>query len=218
MAERFLHGQPNYTSWDVAPDDQRFIMGREVTTNDDDEDAPDFGDVPFANALGITARPRQHDKDGGPELIVDDSVPGVDGVAVGGRDTTTADVTAALGDGETCLHSTGKGFLSRVFCKKQAVAIVVGSGVGMNISAKQKKIQMFAPEMMLELNWGSKEIGIFAGGTGLQIGNGIVRVLGGDLVFGAGNPPLKVMLGPTTGSPGGGAAAPLVAASGVSPG
>lgn len=26
MAERLLHGQPNYTSWDVAPDDQRFIM------------------------------------------------------------------------------------------------------------------------------------------------------------------------------------------------
>ncbi|MDX1647157.1 MAG: hypothetical protein R3304_08425, partial [Longimicrobiales bacterium] len=26
MAERFLDGQPNYASWDVAPDDQRFMM------------------------------------------------------------------------------------------------------------------------------------------------------------------------------------------------
>ena len=26
LTERFLNGQPNYASWDVAPDDQRFIM------------------------------------------------------------------------------------------------------------------------------------------------------------------------------------------------
>ncbi|MDH3270282.1 MAG: protein kinase [Gemmatimonadota bacterium] len=26
MAERFLNGQPNYASWDVGPDDQRFMM------------------------------------------------------------------------------------------------------------------------------------------------------------------------------------------------
>lgn len=26
LAERFLNGQPNYASWDVAPDDQRFMM------------------------------------------------------------------------------------------------------------------------------------------------------------------------------------------------
>lgn len=196
------------------------IRTRGVSLDGEDElDADDFGDVPFAMAIGLTARPREvDDPEDAPEIVIDDDAPGLDGVAVGGRDASTADVTAALGAGETCLHSTGKGFASRVFCKDKLVAIVVGDGTGFQIDAKKQIIQLFGFGMILEFNKKAKEIRLDSGGTGIQIGNGAVRIYGGDLLFGSGNAPLSVMLGPATGSPGGAASAPMIAAFGIKAG
>lgn len=187
-------------------------------SDDDDEDRPDFGDTIWATGLGLTARPAAANDEGAAQLLVDDGVPGVVGAVVGGHDPRAAEVAGELGEGETCLHSTGKGFDSRVFCKDGLVAIVVGDDLVLNLDRKHGVIQIMGFGLTFEMNRDTKEINLSTGSAGIQIGNGVVRVHG-ELVPGTGNAAgLKVMLGPAAGSPGGGAAAPLVPMFGCSPG
>ncbi len=187
-------------------------------SDDDDEQRPDYGELPFFGCPGVTSKPAPADKDGTAAEYAVEKVPGSDGIVVGGRDVRTADVIEELGDGETCLHATGKGFGSRVFCKDNLVAIVVGDDVVINIDRREQKIQIAAFEQMFEMNGKTKEINLTTGDAGLQIGHGKV-IVHGELVPGKGNVrALKFMLGPITGSPGGAGSVPLFACTGMSPG
>jgi hypothetical protein len=150
------------------------------------DEAPDYGDTPIACALGVTARPAPADDRGAAEALVDTGVPGLDGVVTAARDTRSADVVANLGPGETALHSTGKDFDSRVFCKDQILALVIGDDLVMVMDRKEKKISIAGFGLAFEM---SEKQGIVLsdGGAGIQIKDGTVSITG-QVVLGGRSP------------------------------
>jgi hypothetical protein len=148
-----------------------------------DEDATPHGNVAVFGALGVTALPAAADDAGHCEAIIAQDVAGLDSAVLATRDERAAGVTAELKGGETCLHSTSKGYDSRVFCKDQLAAMVVGDDAVFTLDRKN----------------GTATIAI--GGAALQIGkDGVIisdkdgnyiSLLDGVATIGAGN----VMLG-----------------------
>lgn len=106
-----------------------------------DDEAEAFGEVPLMCALGVTALPAPATAAGRAEGLVTDGG-SLDGVCIGAWDTRQADVAGALKPGETCLHSTGEGFDSRVFCKEGVLALVVGNDVVVTLDRAAGKIQI----------------------------------------------------------------------------
>lgn len=112
-----------------------------VRETGDDTEAESFGEVPLMCALGVTALPAPATAAGKAEGVIADGG-SLDGVCVGAWDTRQADVAGALQPGETCLHSTGEGFDSRVFCKDGVLALVVGNDVVLTLDRAAGKIQI----------------------------------------------------------------------------
>jgi hypothetical protein len=109
-------------------------------TEREDGQSEDFGDVNLAMCLGFAAMPAPADGDGNAQGFVLDDVPGQDGVCVGAADARSTKSYAELGPGETVMFSTGKSYDSRVFCKDQLVAIVVGKDTTIIVDRREKKI------------------------------------------------------------------------------
>ena len=107
---------------------------------DGDGDSEDFGDIGIYGSLGVSALPADPDDDGAAEGVVLRGVGNTEGACVGARDLRSGKVIAQLAQGETCLHSTGKDFDSRVFCKDQLVSIVVGKKLVASFDLKNKKV------------------------------------------------------------------------------
>lgn len=179
-----------------------------------EDDAPDYGEAPLFCALGVSARPAPANENGSAQgLSVD--VPGGDGAIAGARDTRTAAVYAELGPGETALHSTGENYDSRVFCKDQMVATIVGDDLAWVLDRKNRKVTLAAFGLVFEY---SEEAGInlTTGKAGIQIKDDVVSVYGKVVLGGrTPDPSQMIMLGPPTGSPGGGASAPMLPSMGV---
>lgn len=105
----------------------------------DENDAPGFTDAPIYGSGGVTCRPWPKDERGTAQAVIDESLPGTNGAVVAWRDTRVAGVVAQLGLGESCLHSTGPGFDSRFFCKKQLAAMIVGDDCALVMDRENKK-------------------------------------------------------------------------------
>lgn len=160
------------------------VQCKAAPVDEDGEEAPDYGRAIFASCLGVTARPAPADDSGAAELLVDDDVPGLDGVVIGGRDPRSADVIAELGDGETCLHSTGPGFGSRVFCKDQLVAIVVGDDTVINVDRKNKKITVAGFGCVFEMSDAQGIVLGEPGGAALILKNGSAMLKAASVFLG----------------------------------
>lgn len=91
----------------------------------DPEDVEHFGEIDMIQSLGLTSMPAAPDDDGAATGFVVRDAANTDGIVIGGFDVRTAQTTFELGPGETCLHSTGKDYDSRVFCKDKSVSLVV---------------------------------------------------------------------------------------------
>jgi len=91
-----------------------------------DNDERPLGNVATFGTLGVTSLPAAASDAGHCEAIIADDVGGLDSVVLATRDERAAGVTAELKGGETCLHSTGSGYDSRVFCKNQSASMTVG--------------------------------------------------------------------------------------------
>lgn len=192
-----------------------------VALGEDEDDAPDYGPVMVASCLGISARHYPRTDEGSAEGVILDDVPGLDAVVVGARDLRSAKIVGNLKPGDTVLHSTGPQQAAQVQCKeeKRQVANVTKDSRGktmINIldgAGDQWVVSGFG--MSIEM---SREQGIVmtTGKATIQITKGGQIVFDGEILHGrAPNPALRFMLGPLTGSPGGAAAAPLVAAKGI---
>lgn len=187
---------------------------------DSDADTETYGEIDMASALGVWALPAAADDDGHAEGVLLFGCGGASAVCVGGRDVRVSrDVIAQLGPGETCLGATGKGFDSRVFCKDQAVSIVVGDDTILHLSRKEQKFVVAVAGALIEISEENGGIALYSpnGANGITITNDCVHIMGKVVLGGmVPNPALSIMLGPPTGSPAGVASVPLMAAMGVS--
>ena len=106
-----------------------------------DERTP-HGELRMFQSLGFSSLPYPPEDDGSAyaEAVAID----VDGekTIVGSRDSRSGDVVAKLGPGETCAHTTGPGFESRTFWKRQLWSTIVGNDLMITLDRKNKKIQI----------------------------------------------------------------------------
>lgn len=164
-----------------------------------DDEAPDYGQTPFWQCLGIAARPYGADDSGSAQGIVAD-VPGFPGVCIGGHDSRAAKVFGELKPGESALHATGKDFDARILCKDQNVSTVVGDDHVIIVDRKNRQIVLNNPGGTLQI---SQDNGILivdeTGAAGLQIKSGVVSVFGSQVVLGGKTASVPVHMGPTTG-------------------
>jgi hypothetical protein len=167
-------------------------------TEREDGQAEDFGDVNMAMCLGFAAVPAPADGDGNAQGFILDDVPGQDGVCVGATDARSTKSYAELGPGETAMFATGKDFDSRVFCKDQLVAIVVGKDCTIVVDRKAKKIA-------LSSNCGgyveiSESNGVTlaapGGGASIQLKGSVISLVG-TVVLGGRDPSIPMCASPT---------------------
>jgi len=105
-------------------------------------------------------------------------------VIVGGRDPRSGDVVAQLGPGETCLHSTGAGFESRVFCKDQLLALVVGGDLAFLMDRQNKKVQLAAFGHFFEMSADQGICFAESGGAALVLHDGKAVLKGASVLIG----------------------------------
>jgi hypothetical protein len=152
-----------------------------------------FGEVAMYGSLGVTALPYPADKSGHAEGVVVRGIANGNGAVVAARDTRTADVTAALKPGETCVHSTGPGFESRTFYKDKLIAHVIGDDFAVVHDGKGEKYSITAFGLHFEM---SKRQGFLleSGGAGISINNGVVHIRGKVILGGMGATPASAVL------------------------
>jgi hypothetical protein len=147
--------------------------------DDGSGDTESFGEVAVYGALGVTSLPYPANDAGHAEGVMAAGIGGSNGAVIGARDTRTADVTAQLAPGDTCLHATGDGFDSRVFCKDKVVAIVIGDDMVLSLDRKNQKITISHDGMIFEMKGGpGKQINLSTGGAGIQITERAVFISG----------------------------------------
>jgi hypothetical protein len=162
----------------------------------EDGEAEDFGDLNMAFAVGFAAVPAPANDDGNAQGFVMDDVPGQDGVCVGGFDSRTTKSYADLAPGETVMFATGTKFDSRVFCKDQMVAIIVGDDAAIVVDRKAKKTTITSNGCHWEQ---SDDNGILfrAEGAEIQLKSGVVSIKGTAIVLGGAMPVQPLIMGPS---------------------
>jgi hypothetical protein len=156
------------------------VQAKSAQMGDDEDDAPPFDDTPVYGQLGVTARPYHKTAEGNVQGVVDTSLPGTNGAVTSMRDAraAAAKVIEELGEGETALHSTGDGFESRVFCKEQMVAAIVGDDVALVIDRKNKQVTVTAFGHHFEVSEANGIVMAEGGGASFQMKGGVVCITG----------------------------------------
>lgn len=185
---------------------------------DEDGTTPDYGEVPFMCALGLTAVPFGATPEGTAQAVVVDMA-GFSGIAIAGRDTRTAKIVGKAQPGDTILHSTGPAQAAQLQLKeiKRLAALLTKTSGGKTLmivlDGVKEQIQITHAGAMIEMRKNGDMSILNGDGAGFQIQGGNVHVIG-NLVAGAGNGPLCYALCTPAGyAPGG-----IVAAKGITPG
>lgn len=191
--------------------------------DNDDDDTDSFGQLDLFQSLGVTSVPWPKDKDGYAEGAVARGAGNRDGIIVGARDTRTANVVGNIEPGDTIVHSTGPAQAAQVQLKekRRQVAIVTkrknDEGIAIVLDGVGDSVQILAFGAVFEMKPGEITMSNGRGATiALQGGN--ICLMGNVVLGAAPNPAMRFMIGPMAGSPGGSAAAPLMAAKGIYPG
>lgn len=182
------------------------VVKLQLEVDPESGDAEDFGEVPLMPCLGLTALPAPPDDDGRAEGLAIEGVGGFTAVVAGARDARCVDVVAQLQPGETALHNTGgdQDKRSRVFCKENLVALLVGDDSTFVIDRGQKYAILAIPEAgQFELSKANGFMVADTSGAGITIKDGKMTLNAGQVSLPGG---LHV---------GGAAAEPLVKVSGL---
>lgn len=170
----------------ASRDDETNLVKVQATNplTDDQDDVEHFGEIDMIQSLGITALPAPPTDGGSATGFVIRDVAGTPGMIVGAFDVRTAKDTFELGPGETCLHSTGEEFESRVFCKEKSVSLVVGTKAVMTLTTLDNgnhKFQVAVGGHMLEISEENGIVLVDAGGAALILKDG-QAILKGTIV------------------------------------
>jgi hypothetical protein len=133
---------------------------RPLDDGEDESEVEDLGQVPIACALGVTALPAPPDDNGSAEGVVLEGVGSLTGTCTAAWDVRCADVVGQMSPGDTALHGTHPDATkrSRVFCKNDLAAIIVGN------------------DMVFSLDRGGKAITLNAWGNLVQITPSAVKI------------------------------------------
>lgn len=114
---------------------QLMVRATQPYGTDDPDFFGDYGRVDLFGTLGVAGMPYPPSQNGDSvEGIIAEDVAGTTGIVIAARDERTADVTGQLQPGETCVHSTGPAFDSRLFLKKGAASLVAGNSAIANLT------------------------------------------------------------------------------------
>lgn len=112
----------------------------------EDGETEGLGDAPMMCALGLTAIPLGPSDEGHAEgIAMSPCGPYASGI-VGATDTRCADVYGQCLPGDTCLHSTGAdpATRSRVFCKENLIAFLIGNDAAIVFDREKKSYKFSA--------------------------------------------------------------------------
>jgi hypothetical protein len=171
------------------------VQAKSAQIGGTEDDAPGFDDAPLFGALGIAAVPWPKDERGNAQAVVDESIPGYNGVITGMRDARAAGIVQELGPGETAIHSTGPDFDSVVFLKKQMLALMVGDDMAFVMDRDAKKITLTAFGMVLEFS-PAQGITLTNGQATMQMFGPLISLAAPSVVLG-GRVPLAPVLYPS---------------------
>lgn len=156
----------------------------------------DWGELPLMFGLGLTALPAPPDDKGWAEgFCVEGGI--YSATCVGARDVRSADVVGELKPGETALHSTGsdKTKRSRVFCKENTLALLVGNDTGLIVDRENGTISiMLKGKVRMQIKDSDDSIVAVAksGKAWLEIKNDRVNAVGKVTNGGAASGPLAL--------------------------
>lgn len=166
----------------------------------DEDESPDYGEVPMLCTLGFAARPAAATDSGNAQGVVIDGVPGFGAVCIGAIDARSAETYKKLGPGESAAFSTGAGFDSRLLLKDQSASIIVGNDCVIGIDRKAKKISITGFGATIQVSE-SNGITLAQGGAAIIIKGGTISLLG-TVVLGGRSPGTPVLSGsPATPTP-----------------
>lgn len=205
-----------------APLAEAFVPMDESGT-DESKRVP-VGTVPLMPCLGIVAMPAAPDTNGHAEAIIAENVGGLPAVCVGGWDTRSHKMCANIKPGDLIVHSVGESQSAQLQLKdgtRQAVLATKSKKTGKQmlvvLDGEDGVIQVLANGGAFQIDAdGNIAMSSPNGQNGISVTNDNVWIRGSVLLGGQKADPIwKVMLGPATGSPGGAASVPMIAAPGV---
>lgn len=165
-------------------------QGKSTPVGDTDDDAPDYGKIPVATGLGVTARWFPKTDEGSAIGIVDTSLPGQNGWLVGVMDrrAASAKIVEQLAEGETATHSTGPGFDSRTFHKDQLWAAMVGDDCAIVVDRKNKRISASIAGLHFEISADNGACLVSESGALLQLKGDVACITAPNIVLGGRTP------------------------------
>lgn len=159
------------------------VSAKSAQVGDTEDEAPSFDKIPFFGSLGLVAIPWPKDDAGQAQGVVDEGAGGQAGVITSMRDLRAAGVVEELGPGETAIHATGPDFGSRIFLKKQLVAVMVGDDCAIVLDRENGRFTISCFGLHFEMSEANGVVVTTGGATsqwkeGLQSHMGAI-VLGG---------------------------------------
>ena len=185
------------------------------------EDIESYGALEMVSQLGVSAVPAEADKDGQAQGVICENLAGSNAVCIGAIDRRNASVYGNLKPGDTAIYSTGPKGVSQCLLKaekRQAILATKGSDdtqILVVLDGKNDKIQVLAFGAVLELSKSGGWSCLDDTGKGWRLSGGTMHITADVHIGGLVPLPLKVMLGPPTGSPGSVASVPMIAAMGI---
>lgn len=191
-----------------------------IGVQDETSDLETFGECPMFQGLGLTSFPYPKDDNGYAECLFARNVGSHNAVLIGARDTRTAKIVGNGKPGDTVVHSTDPSQSAQLQLKgsKRQAALLTEDSSGQTqlvlLDGNAKKLQIYANGSIFEMSGGGISMFDSTGKAGITLKDGKVNILG-NVVFGNGQNPMSLMVGPPIGSPGGTASAALQAVKGI---
>ncbi len=175
------------------------VQAKTAQAGDTPDDAPGFDNAPVFGQLGVSANPWPADERGNAQALKGDAA-GFNGVINGMRDARVAGVVEELGPGETCVHSTGPDFDSRLFLKKQLWALMIGDDCAVTMDRENERFTISCFGMIFEMST-ANGCTLTTGGATLQLKDALARIMAGTTVLGGQSPISQVLYTSVPGSP-----------------
>jgi hypothetical protein len=162
------------------------------------DDAPGLDAAPVFGQLGIAAIPWPADERGNAQGIKEDA-PGHNGIITGMRDARAAGIVEELGPGETCIHSTGPDFDTRLFLKKQLWSLMIGDDCAVTMDRENERFTIACFGHIFEMSAANGCV-LTTGGATLQLKDAVANLLG-QVVLGGRSPFSQVLFTDKPGTP-----------------
>lgn len=185
------------------------------------EDVESYGEIETLSQLGVSSCAAEADDTGHVDAVVCENIGGTNAVCIGAIDRRNAKMYGNLSPGDTCLHATGPHAVSQCLLKaKKRQAILATKDKSdqqmlVILDGKNETVQVMAFGAVLQLSKADGWTCLDDTGKGWRLSGGTLQVTADLHIGGPGALPFKVMLGPPTGSPGGPASVPMIAAMGI---